>query len=117
MSKISARELLGVRLSSDHERLTLDIRDNNGQTVQFTLPARWMNTLLQPLPRQAEAGAVLELDSWRIDQTSDPGALVLTLRTPKGEAVSFVAQSFQVLGMATVARYGSTNTPPDAPIL
>jgi hypothetical protein len=41
----------------------------------------------------------------RIDNGQD---LVLTLRTPEGQSVSFAMKPWQVEGMATIATYGTS---------
>jgi hypothetical protein len=38
--------------------------------------------------------------------------LVLTLRTPEGQSVSFAMKPWQVEGMATIAHYGNSGRAP-----
>jgi hypothetical protein len=98
---IDAAELIGVGVSSDGKRLRLRVRDQSGQTVSFSLPACWLNTMLNALPRSCGTDTVHPLDSWSMDRVGNNRDLVLTLRTPEGHAVSFTMKPWQVEGVAT----------------
>jgi hypothetical protein len=104
---IDATELISLVLSSDGKRLRLRVRDQNGQTVSFTLPACWLNAMLNALPRSFGPETVHPLDSWSMDRVGNGQDLVLTLRTPDGKAISFAMKPWQVEGMATIATYGN----------
>jgi hypothetical protein len=106
-SDIEAMELDSVHASTDGRRLRLRVRDQSGRTVRLTLPASWLNSMLNALPRSDGGGVVHPLDSWSLDRTSNGQDLVLTLQTPEGNAVSFAMKRWQVEGMATIATYGS----------
>jgi hypothetical protein len=103
---VDAVELDSVLLSADGTRVRLRVRDNSGRTVRFSLPTNWLNSVLDALPRQPRSAEVHSLDSWSIDRTPNAQDLVLTLRTPGGQAVCFAIKSWQVEGMATIATYG-----------
>src|SRR5271167_2325656 len=93
---IEVRELDSVLVSADGRRLRLRVRDQAGRTVCFWLPANWLNSILKALPRSSDSGVVHPLDSWSIDRTPNGQDLVLTLRTPQGQAVSFAIKPWQV---------------------
>lgn len=103
---IEATELIGVRVSSDGAQLRLRVRDQGGRMVTLSLPTCWLNAMLTALPRSSSADTVHPLDSWTMDRTGDGQDLILTLRTPEGEAVSFAVKPWHVEGMATIATYG-----------
>jgi hypothetical protein len=103
---IEATELTDLRVSADGKHLRLRVRDQNGQSVSLSLPVCWLNSLLNALPHPGLTGTVHPLDSWSIDRVSNGEQLVLTLRTPEGQAVSFAMKPWQVEGMATIATYG-----------
>ncbi len=106
---IDATDLIGVRLSADGKRLRLRIRDQNGQTVSVSLPACWLSAMLSAVPRLCDtADTVHPLQSWSMDRPGSGEELILTLRTPEGQAVSFLIKPSQVEGMATIATYGSS---------
>jgi hypothetical protein len=103
---IEATELIGLRLSSNGKSLRLRLRDQNGSTVSVSLPVCWLNAMMNALPRSAGADTVHPLDSWSMDRAGNGQDLVLTLRTPEGQAISFAMKPWQVEGMATIATYG-----------
>jgi hypothetical protein len=105
---IEATELIGVRLSSDGTQLRLRVRDQGGRMITLSLPTCWLNAMLTALPRSPGAETVHLLDSWSMDRTGNGQDLILTLRTPEGEAVSFAVKPWHVEGMATIATYGQT---------
>jgi hypothetical protein len=112
---IDAIEMIGVRVSPDGKNLRLRVRDQNGQVVAVSFPTEWLNAMLAAVPHPSGADTVHPLDSWSMDRSCDGQDLVLTLRTPQGQAVSFAIKPWQVEGMATIATYGhsgsrSTNT-------
>ena len=109
---IDAAELISVRLSPDHKRLRLTLRDGAGRVVALSLPASWLNTLLNAMPRRVESGTVHSLDSWTMDRLGSGHDLILTLRTAEGKSVSFTTKQWQVEGMATIATYGSMGPMP-----
>jgi hypothetical protein len=105
---IDATELIGVFASPDGKRLRLKMRDQDGQTVSVMLPACWLNAILGALPRSPGPDTVHSVDSWSMDRLGQD--LVLTLRTPEGQAVSFAMKPWQVEGMATIATYGGRSS-------
>jgi hypothetical protein len=109
---IEAVELLGLRLSADGASLRLRVRDQGGQVVSLSLPCCWLNTMINALPRASDVDTVHALDSWSMDRLDNGQDLVLTLRTPEGQAVSFAMKPWQVEGMATIATYGASGGVP-----
>jgi len=107
---IDAVELVSVRPSGDGQRLTMRVRDSAGETRRMRLPAAWLDSLLTALPWARHGEEAHELSSWSMEAASD-GALLLTLRTPAGEAFSFVVRPWQIAGMATLATYGGLGRP------
>jgi hypothetical protein len=113
---IEGKELLDVRLSDDGTCIRLWVRDRGGQTVAVSLPACWLNAMLNAVPGSAGPDTVHPLDSWSIDRLGNGHDLVLTLRTPEGHAVSFAMKPWQVEGMATIAAYGNSGPIPKTTI-
>ncbi|HEY1414015.1 MAG TPA: hypothetical protein VGF36_17850 [Rhodopila sp.] len=108
---IDAAELISVCVSPDGHGLRLRVRDRTGRASLVALPMSWLNTILNALPRRPNDTEVHPLDSWNMDRAPNGQDLVLTLRTPEGQAVSFTMKSWQVEGMATIATYGSGTGP------
>jgi hypothetical protein len=67
--------------------------------------------MLNAVPRSPVAGTVHPLAGWSLDRTGDGQDLILTLRTPEGQAVQFAMKPWQVEGMATIATYGGSAQP------
>jgi hypothetical protein len=86
---IDATELVAVRMSSNGKRLRLRLRDQSGQTISLSLPVCWLNAMLNVLPRSTDPDTVHPVDSWSMDRMGNGQDLILTLRTPEGQAVSF----------------------------
>ena len=68
--------------------------------------------MLNAVPQAHRPDTVHPLDSWSMDPVGNGQDLVLTLRTPEGQAVSFAIKSWQVEGMATIATYGNSQQAP-----
>jgi hypothetical protein len=102
---IDAVELISVRPSGDGRRLTVRVRDREGLTRRMTLPAAWLDSLATALPWTRHGNEAPALSSWSMEAASG-GALLLTLRTPEGEAFSFTIKPWQIAGMATLATHG-----------
>ena len=109
----NATELIDVRMSTDGKSLRLCVRDQSGQTASISFPACWLNAMLNVLPQSQRPDTVHPLDSWSMDRLGNGQDLVLTLRTPEGQAVSFMIKPWQVQGMATIATYGNSRQTPD----
>jgi hypothetical protein len=109
---IEATELIGVLASPDGKQVRLRVRDQDGQTVSLMLPTCWLNAILSALPRSPGPGTVHPVDSWSMDRLGNGQDLVLTLRTPEGQSVSFAMKPWQVEGMATIAHYGNSGRAP-----
>ena len=80
--KIDATELVDVRLSADHTRLLLRLRDQAGQSVSLSLPTACLNTMMTAMPQQVDTGTVHSLDTWTMVPGKNGKGLALTLRTP-----------------------------------
>jgi hypothetical protein len=105
---IDGTELIDVRMAPDGKHLRLRLRDQSGQALTFSLPACWLGKMLNALPPSSGTETIHPLDSWSMDRAPDSQDLVLTLRTPEGQAVSFAMKPWQVEGMATIATYGNS---------
>jgi hypothetical protein len=109
---INATELISVTVSPDGCCLRLRLRDQSGRISTLALPVNWLNTILNALPRRPPNTEIHPLDSWNMDRTPNGQDLVLTLRTPDGQAVSFAMKPWQIEGMATIATYGNASAAP-----
>jgi hypothetical protein len=108
---VEAIELLNVRVVHEDGSVRLRIRDQNGQPLTVALPAHWLDAIVTALPWPPTSNEARPLASWTMDRTSGDD-LLLTLRTPDGQAVTFTMKPWQIAGMATIATYGNANPLP-----
>ncbi|HVZ08863.1 hypothetical protein [Rhodopila sp.] len=102
---IEGGELISVRAMDGGRGLRLRLRDRNGRPRTITLPSDWLGAMLAALPWPSEGDEVHAVASWSIDRGNGED-LLLTLRTPRGQAMTFALKPWQVAGMATIATYG-----------
>lgn len=113
---IDATELLGLRLSADGKCLRLRIRDQKGEALSLSLPVCWLNAMQTALPRTTGTDAIHALDNWSMDRSANGQEVILTLRTPEGQSVSFAMKPWQVEGMATIATHGTSARSPQTTV-
>jgi hypothetical protein len=102
---IDAAELISVSPIDDGSRLKLRVRARDGGIQTVAMPAQWLNDLVNAVPHPILDGSAHPLASWSI-QAAAGGDLLLTLRTPEGEAFSFTMKPWQMQGMGTLATHG-----------
>jgi hypothetical protein len=107
---IDAAELISVRLMHGDGRIRLQMRDQNGHPRTVAIPAQWLDAIVSASPAPPCGGEARPLASWSLDRTNGDD-LLLTLRTPEGQAVTFTMKPWQIAGMATIATYGSADPP------
>lgn len=97
---IEASALTTFEVTPDGARVRLHVRDGEGRAGMLSLPAETLLQLIMTLPRMAEQvfrrrfrddslRVVYPVGGWTIEGSSEPGKLILTLRTPDGFEVSF----------------------------
>jgi hypothetical protein len=106
---IDAVDLISVSPIDDGSRLKLRVRARDGGIQTVAMPARWLNDLVNAVPHPMLDGSAHPLASWSM-QAAAGGELLLTLRTPEGEAFSFTMKPWQVQGMGTLATHGHFET-------
>jgi hypothetical protein len=105
-ARIDATEVSQVDITDDGLRLSLRLRDREGQHASVSLPIGCLNTLLTAVPRSASDlvashDAIHLLDGWSLDRTDD--GLLLTLRLPDGAHITFAVKPWQIAAMASLA--------------
>jgi hypothetical protein len=102
---IDAVELISVGPTEDGSRLKLRVRARDGGVQSLAMPAKWLNDLVNAAPHPVLDGSARPLASWSMQAAVD-GDLLLTLRTPEGEAFIFAVKPWQVQGIGTLAAHG-----------
>lgn len=97
---INVKEMPTYNISDDGKTVTLSLEDEAGKptSLQFHIPD--LGNLAMTLPSLIEAALrrqfrdasfryAYPIGSWSIEQSADPSALIVTLRTKDGVCVSF----------------------------
>jgi len=100
-------ELDSVKRSADGSRVILLLRDPAGQRISLSLPASCLHAVLAAAPEPAEARTVHSVAAWSMSAAGNDQDMTLTFCTAEGMVVSFSIKSWQALGIATIATYGS----------
>jgi hypothetical protein len=103
---IGATELLDIRMAADSASVRLRVRDAAGRITLLSLQTCWLNDMPNVVPSRSRDGRVHAVESWSVERGEAGDALVLTLRTAEGQAVSFAMKPWQVEGIATLAPQG-----------
>jgi len=112
---IDAVELISVRLMPGERRIRLHIRNQNSEPRTVTIPMQWLDAIVNASPAPPCEAEARRLASWHLERTNGDD-LLLTLRTPEGQAVTFTLKPWQLAGMATIATYGSADPPHKGPL-
>lgn len=108
---LDAAEILDVRLDIGRDRLRLRMRLDNARTCVVSVPCRALDAVVSALPCPPCGCEAQGVASWEISHSSTEDIL-LTLRTPQGQAFVFAFKPWQMNGIATLARYGRLDAAP-----
>jgi len=97
---IEAEALTTFEVTADGSRLCLHVEEAGGTAGTLSVPVETLTQLMMTLPRMAQQALrrrycddslriVYPVGGWAIESSSEPGKLILTLRTPDGFEVSF----------------------------
>lgn len=97
---IDVKELTTYRISEDGETVALRLRDDSGTETSLSFPISALGNLVMTLPGVIEAALQRQyqdasfryaypVGSWAVEESVDPGAVIVTLRTTDGFGVSF----------------------------
>ncbi len=104
--EIEGRELTNCEVSADGSVVRLGLRDASGAATVLKLPVDQAGALGMTLPSLIERALrnryqdeslryVHPLGSWALETTTDPGVVMVTLRTSDGFGVSFAMAATQ----------------------
>lgn len=97
---INVKEMTTYNISDDGKTVTLGLEDDAGTSTSLSFQIPDLGNLAMTLPSLIEAALRRQLrdgsfryaypiGSWSIEQSTDPSALIVTLRTEDGFGVSF----------------------------
>ncbi len=122
LNAATAGELVGEALttwsvSHDGSRVRLGFADRDGEPCRIDLPMEAMSALLLTLPRILQCALearddgrdriVHPLGGWQLEQATEQGELILTLRTSEGFDVAFALAPDQLAAMAEAGQHQS----------
>ena len=114
MTVLRAARLTTFSVSDDGTSIAFGVADEAGEEGALVLPAECLKALMMTLPemmrralrhqhRDASLRLVYPIGSWEIETSTEPGTLIMTLRTPDGFDVSFALEAKQLRDMAEAA--------------
>jgi hypothetical protein len=119
MTLIRATQLTTFDVAPDGETFSLHLVDEAARPATLVLPSDCLNSLIMTLPdmlrrslhlryRDDSIRMVYPVGSWDVEGAPVPGAVIVTLRTPDGFAVSFALPALELLRMSMQGASTST---------
>lgn len=123
MADIAAARFACWEVSPDGAEIRMTVEDAAGARTGVVLPAEALNGLVLTLPAVIERSLrrqhrdptlklVYPLAGWSVEQAAGTAHLIVTLESPDGFKVSFVASPEELDGIGDTARAGAP--PPKA---
>jgi hypothetical protein len=111
MTVLHASRLTTCSVAADGGGVTLGVADQEGRESAVVLPTECLKALIMTLPelmrralrlqhRDPSLRLVYPAAEWEIERSTQPGTLILTLRTPDNFHVSFALAPKDLEGMA-----------------
>lgn len=117
MADIDVKALTTYSISEDGQTIVLNVEGEDGHAMSLRFKLGELGNLIVTLPslidaalkRQFRDGSfrfAYPVGSWSVEEASDPGSLILTLRTKDGFGVSFSIErgSAEKVGCAIATR-------------
>jgi hypothetical protein len=124
MTILHASRLTSCSVAADGTGVAIGIADEEGREGALVLPTECLKALIMTLPDMMRRALRLQhgdpslrlvypVASWEIEQSTQPGTFILTLRTPDNFHVSFAVSAWDLQDMAeaTSKREGEMRSP------
>ena len=124
MTVINGATLIDFVISPDGSRISINVTDENAKPGSLILPSECLHALLMSMPamvqqalrhrhRDPSLRLVYPLGDWRLEMSTEPEKLILTLSTSDGFAVAFAVTGAELERFAQAAKRASQiNLPP-----
>jgi hypothetical protein len=123
MTVIKGARLTTFEVAADGSTVSINVADENATPVSLVLPSECLTAMIMSLPemmrqslqrrhRDPSLRLVYPVGDWELEASTDPGRLILTLRTPDGFHVSFAVAADE---LKRIAALGAAPPPRDAP--
>jgi hypothetical protein len=111
MTILEASRLTNCSVAADGAGVAIGVADEEGREGALMLPTECLKALIMTLPdlmrralrlqhRDPSLRLVYPATSWEVEQSTQPGTLILTLRTPDNFHVSFAVAPRDLQDMA-----------------
>jgi len=116
MTVLRALRLTNCSVAEDGAGVAIGVLDTDGREAALMLPTDCLRALIMTLPemmrralrlqrRDPSLRLVYPAGGWEIEQSTEPGLLILTLRTPDNFHVSFAVTARDLQEMGEAATY------------
>jgi hypothetical protein len=126
MTVIKAAALTTFVVSPDGSMISINVTDEDSRPGSLVLPAECLRALIMSLPEMMQRALrlryhdpslrlVYPLGSWRLETSTEPGKLILTLSTSDGFEVRFAVTADELKQFANAAKRArhATGSPPN----
>src|SRR5260221_12955603 len=115
MTVINGTTLTTFEVASDGSTISINVADQESRPGSLVLPAECLQAMIMSLPemmrqalqrryRDPSLRLVYPVGDWRLEASTEPGKLILTLSTGDGFAVAFALAADQLALIAYAAR-------------
>src|SRR5678815_806795 len=112
MTVIRGPQLTRFDVAPDGESVAIHVLDEEADTGTLVLPSDCLSALMMTLPEMVRRAlrlrfhdesmrVVYPVGNWKVEGSTVPGHVVVTLRTPDGFEVSFGLPAFELMRMGT----------------
>jgi hypothetical protein len=114
MTFLHATRLTSYSVAADGTGVAIGVADDEGREGTLLLPTECLKALIMTLPDMMRRALQLQhrdpgfrlvypAESWEIEQSTQPGTFILTLRTPDNFHVSFALDGMDLHAIAEAA--------------
>jgi hypothetical protein len=115
MTVINGATLIDFVVSPDGSMVSINVTDENSKPGSLILPSECLQSLIMSMPEMMQQvlrrqyqdpslRLVYPLGSWRLETSTEPGKLILTLSTSDGFSVSFTVTAGELRQFANTAK-------------
>jgi hypothetical protein len=115
MTVINGATLIDFVVSPDGSMVSINVTDENSKPGSLILPSECLQSLIMSMPEMMQQvlrrryqdpslRLVYPLGSWRLERSTEPGKLILTLSTSDRFSVSFTVTAGELRQFANTAK-------------
>jgi hypothetical protein len=115
MAVINGVTLINFVVSPDGSTISINVTDENSKPGSLVLSSECLQSLIMSMPEMMQQALqrryhdpslrlVYPLGDWRLETSTEPGKLILTLSTSDGFAVSFAVTPGELRKFANTAK-------------